>query len=630
MYQKKAISLMLLMGVAGLAAAGLFSTAKAVPPTNYIVYATEAGPVYMDPMYIWDSASLDVAEQVVQTLYWYNVTEANTPIEPLLAAALPSISANGTQYNITLRQGVLFHDGTPFNAAAANATFERLAFFIDPNCPAVGGQTDTASLYQWANGTNFIKDTKILNTYEIQVNLNVPYGPFLSLLTFNSLSMLSPTALSLMNCTQEYLQFGNQASPYGSGNSPYASENMTGTGPYTFGGYSYSNSKVSFTAFANYWGQMAHVHYLVFDIFTNGQTLDTAMLAKQDSISEATLPGDIATANTTAGLTLDEGPQTLTIEYLSMNDQVINQSCREALAYCFDYNYYLNTIRLGLASALHGVIPAGMVFYDNSLPYATLNITRARIAMIDTSAGLQAIKNTAHLLTNNSFWLDLAGGVSTGYAGFNGPLARYNFTYNTDNLVRADTGTLLKTNAAFVGIVIDLAGTTWGNFINLLTHHPLQMGIFDLGWAPDFNDPDDYIGPLLCPSYSNGAVLGGTTSSNRLGTGDPIINGYANAARASAVPAVRQAAYTALSLYIQNVSFPYIWLAQGVSRVLHLSNLLGFPNNAFNQVFFSYCYYSSSTAPGPTTPGFDMTVMCIAGAGVLVSIVLVKRKNFMS
>jgi len=585
----------------------------------------------MDSMYIWDEPSLDVASQVCQPLYWYNVTEANNPIEPLLAAALPSVSANGTQYNITLRQGVQFQDGTPFNATAAFDNFQRLLFFIDPNCPATLGQTDTASLYQWANGTNFIKDCKILNNYEIQVNLNVPYGPFLSLLTFNSLDMLSPTALKAMNCTQEYLDFGHQVAPYGAGNGAYVNENMTGTGPYTFGGYSYAQSKVFFTANPTYWGQQAHIHYLVFDIFTNGQTLDTAMLAKQDSLSIATLPGDITTANTTAGLTLDNGPPSLTIEYLSMNNQVINASFREALAFCFDYTYYINTIDLGLDAPLHGVIPNGMVFFNPSLPYVSQNITRARLAMINAKLVPSAWETVApHVLTNNSFWLDLSAGLSTGYAGVSGPLGSFNYTYNTDNLVRADTGTLLASDAALVGIQVILAGTTWSNFIKLLTFNPLKMDIFDLGWAPDFNDPDDYIGPLLCPSYSDGAVLQGTTPSNRIGTGDPTINLYANEARASANPAVRQAAYNSLSLYVQNVSFPYIWLAQGVSRVLHLSNLLGFPDNPFLQVYFSYCYYTSGSSGPGSTPGYDTALFSFAAAGVLVSIIVVKRKKFVS
>jgi ABC-type transport system substrate-binding protein len=588
--------LMLLMSLAVIAAANLFSTAKAAPPANTLIYATDADPISMDPVWTWDTGSNDVIDQVCQGLYWYNLTEPNAPLEPLLASAMPTVSANGTQYDIPLRTGVVFQDGTPFNATAVQDNFNRLAFFVSPACPAAQGQTDTYSLFQWANGTNIIKNTKVLSNYEIQINLNVPYGPFLNLLTFTACYMMSPTELAITNCTQEYLQYSNTEAPFGSGNAPFVSENMTGTGPYTFGGYSAANAKVYLTANPLYWGKPAHIHYVVFDLTSNPSNI---MLDKSDSFAEGVLPSDFATAKSTPGLTVDNGPLTLTIECVSMNDLVINETFRKALAYCFDYNYFLNTIDLGLNAPLHGVIPQGMNYYNASIPYPTMNVTVAREVLI--SAKLVPSSQ----LTNDTFWWDLSYGNPTGYTNpwtglpYDAPLASFNFTYNTDSLNRADVGMLLQADAADIGISVTRAGTTWANFLNLLTFHPMSMGMFDLGWAPDYNDPDDYVGPLLTPSSSDGAILDGLSGANPRGTGDPTINTLANEARETDNSTLRQLYYNELSLYIQNVSFPYIWLDQGVSRCVHLSTLQGFPDNSLDEVCFAPCYYIS--LPGAPT-----------------------------
>jgi len=350
MNKPKAMTLMLLMALSSVCALATISPAKAVPATNTLVYATGSGPVAMDPIFAWDSASDDVLNQVCQGLLWYNVTEASAPLEPLLAASMPVLASNQTSYTVTLRQGVRFQDGTPFNASAAQFTFNRLAWFMNETgtLPASIGVTQVSSLFVWANGTFIINSTKVISNYVLQINLNEPYGPFLQLLTFTALYMMSPTEVISCGCQYQYLNYAS------------TSENLTGTGPYTFNSWDPTLNKVYFTANPLYWGQPAKIHYLVFDVITDSQTLDNTMLAKQDSFSEATLPADVATANSTSGLTLDNGPLTLTIEYLSMNNVLINQTFRCALSYCFNYSYFLNTIDLGLAAPLHGVIPNGM------------------------------------------------------------------------------------------------------------------------------------------------------------------------------------------------------------------------------------------------------------------------------
>jgi peptide/nickel transport system substrate-binding protein len=74
-----------------------------------------------------------VDRQVFQTLYDKLVdTDDKLEIVPMLAISW-TISRDGKTVTFKLRQGVKFHDGTPFNAEAVRYNFERMQ---DPKFPS--------------------------------------------------------------------------------------------------------------------------------------------------------------------------------------------------------------------------------------------------------------------------------------------------------------------------------------------------------------------------------------------------------------------------------------------------------------------------------------------------------------
>ena len=58
-------------------------------------------------------------------LYEYAYNHGKLELAPVLAAAPAAISADKLSYTIRLRQGILFNDGTPFNAQAVVTTYQR-------------------------------------------------------------------------------------------------------------------------------------------------------------------------------------------------------------------------------------------------------------------------------------------------------------------------------------------------------------------------------------------------------------------------------------------------------------------------------------------------------------------------
>jgi len=119
----------------------------AAPSGGTLVFGTAADPVVLDPALISDGESYRVNLQIYEGLI--RTKPGTTELEPLLAESWTS-NADGTEWTFALRQGVTFHDGTPFNADAVCANFERWYNFTG------SFQNPSASYYwQYAFGGGF-------------------------------------------------------------------------------------------------------------------------------------------------------------------------------------------------------------------------------------------------------------------------------------------------------------------------------------------------------------------------------------------------------------------------------------------------------------------------------------------
>jgi peptide/nickel transport system substrate-binding protein len=90
-------------------------------------------PDTLDPDQTHSIATHEVLEAICLKLYGLN---ANGTLLPLLAASRPQLSADKLTYTIQLRHGILFNDGTPFNAHAV----------VDEITPGAGSDDTVASV----------------------------------------------------------------------------------------------------------------------------------------------------------------------------------------------------------------------------------------------------------------------------------------------------------------------------------------------------------------------------------------------------------------------------------------------------------------------------------------------------
>ena len=99
-------------------------------------------------------------------------------IIPQLATGY-EVSDDGLTLTIGLREGVLFHDGTPFNAEAAVFNIER--------SKTLPGSNRASELAQ-------VESAEVVDEYTVQLNLTQPFAPLIALLADRSGMMVSPAA----------------------------------------------------------------------------------------------------------------------------------------------------------------------------------------------------------------------------------------------------------------------------------------------------------------------------------------------------------------------------------------------------------------------------------------------------
>lgn len=191
-----------------------------------IVSGTDA--VTLDAHHITDSPSATVVEHVVETLLEW---KPDGTIVPHLAESYDS-SEDGRTWTLKLRQGISFHDGTPFNAEAVKFNIERI---IDP-----------ANAVTFAFLVDAIASVEVVDEYTVRFVTAEPFAPMINHLTHSATGMQSPTAIRSMG-DDEY------------------SLHPVGTGPFRFRSW-VSGDEIVVVRNDNYWGEQAKVDEVVFKV----------------------------------------------------------------------------------------------------------------------------------------------------------------------------------------------------------------------------------------------------------------------------------------------------------------------------------------------------------------------------
>jgi ABC-type transport system substrate-binding protein len=181
--------------LAFLVVAGGPAVAQAPKPGGQANVAFSARLETLNPPLINTSLGARIAQHMFETL---TTVDDDGHVRPLLAERWAA-SPDGLTWTFTLRRGVRFHDGTPFNAQAVVANFNHV---LDPNLK-----------YGRAGEYPVLKRTEAVDEHTVRFHLSQPWGPFPAYLT-------RPFA-------------GAQVSPAAIAKGPeFLARNPVGTGPF--------------------------------------------------------------------------------------------------------------------------------------------------------------------------------------------------------------------------------------------------------------------------------------------------------------------------------------------------------------------------------------------------------------
>jgi peptide/nickel transport system substrate-binding protein len=459
--QKKFSLLLLLLAVL----ASSIGMAQAQDPITFI-FGRPADSVSMDSAIITDSESFRPINQGCQGLTTFEGSTTNV-IGDLAESWTPS--EDGLTWVFKLREGVTFHDGTPFNAEAVKFNFDRWRLSASPY--RAEGQVFEYYEYMFAgfDDASIISDVQASGEFEVTFTLKEPNAPLLNNLAMNSFFIHSPAAIQ---------EFG---ADYGTPNVGYVC-----TGPYQFVSWT-PGETIVLERYEGYWHQLAgNVERIIIRTIEDNAARFAALQAGEIDALEAANIEDIA--DLTVGETADSIYLLLrpafNTQYLAFNYQIQefqDARVRRALSLAINREAIVDAFFGEFGEVANNFIPPLVWGHDDSLvseydPEAA----RALLAEAGFAEGLSEVT--------------LADGSKIPLVLFYMPVVRF---YNPDpeGIAQAQAADL-----AAVGITVELqTAGDWPTYLGQRAEGQL-VGLYQLGWGGDNGDPDNFLGYFFAGS----------------------------------------------------------------------------------------------------------------------------------
>ncbi|MFM8259109.1 MAG: ABC transporter substrate-binding protein [Vulcanococcus sp.] len=291
---------------------------------DQLVVASRSSLDSVDPVDVTSFAGGQLLSAIGDPLY---ASDAAGQLQPRLATALPQLSADGRRARIPLRQGVRFHDGTPFNAAAMVFSLERfralgkLSYLLDERISAI----------------------RASGPYELELRLTRPYGALAALLSSSNLTPVSPAA---------YRQHRRRS----------LRDRFVGTGPYQL--VRSTPQQQTLRPFSGYWGPAARNRGVQVVTLSNSTALYGALISGEvDLLLSQGLESDqqreLARRSGRGLLVQTVGPA-VEIGYLTLlsdRPPLDHPQLRRAVALSLDRRLISERVSYGMRSPLRSLVP---------------------------------------------------------------------------------------------------------------------------------------------------------------------------------------------------------------------------------------------------------------------------------
>jgi len=579
---------------------GTPSTTTQAPTT--LVVEEESQPDSMDPAVSYATSGWEVVEQVYQGLLAPNGQSYTTYVGVL--AQDWTVSADGMTYTFTLRPGVTFSNGDPFNAFVMWFSIYR-TLVMNQGPAWILGQNLGAS-----NGAGFNITDSILNS----INYTSPSPRDLNYMTYpnQSVQVIGPNQLIMhlgygYNGQLPYSSFlATLSTPTAYAVDPIVVEanggvladqpnnwmetNAVGTSFYKLQSWIQGQS-VTLVKNQDYWGanlpaseensaiqpatiDTVNLYYkpastMVADLKSGfaqiivAPTSQYGVLSQVQGVSVSVLPPVFGSAQGVHFLYMDP--------YAFQPFQDVR--VREAIANAIDYKSIIHTVFNDQATQWIGPVPPGFPYYNES------------------TTGLQPYQfdpaMAANLLAQAGYKAALPDGTKLNPGGKIFPAV--NFLYDADSSTEGQTAEIIASELGSIGITVTLTPLTFKQYANVITSTsdasttPYPFGISF--YSEDYTASIDYVSAITTSpqigfsAYSNDTVAGWTTAAASALDENTVISNFSQITKAMYYD------YTDIWLYV-----PYFMTANKSNVIGMIPNPAG--SGAAYFMFYNTVHYS--------------------------------------
>ena len=349
--------------------------AEAQTPPGVLLVGQIAEPKSLDPAADTAVNDFRILVNMYDGLVRYK--DGTLEVEPDLAKSW-TISDDGKVYTFKLRDGVTFHDGTPFNAEAVKYNFDRM---LDEKHP----QHDTGP-FPLAFFFSSIDKIDVIDDLTVKFTLKEPYAPFLSNLAYPTGLMVSPAAVK---------KYGKDF-----GRHP------VGTGPFKFEEWE-SNSKVVVTRNDDYWDGAPKLDAVVFRPITDANTRIAELMAGGIDLMVEVPPDSLGQLEADDNFTVYQqaGPHLWFLILNTKEGPFKDKRVRQAINYAINKKALVENVLQGTADIAAGPTPPAFAWaYDKSLQPYPYDVEKAK-KLID-EAGAAGKEVTFYVTEGGSGMLD--------------------------------------------------------------------------------------------------------------------------------------------------------------------------------------------------------------------------------
>lgn len=518
--RQRVITLLMLSGLA-LAACGTgsgqSSTTSGPKHGDTLRVAIGIDPDTLDPAAQTTTTAAQIVDMMAETLV---TLDTSGKVQPLLATKWTP-SSDGTSWTFTLRSGIKFSDGTPFNAAAVKFSIDRLlsptTFKAQPG--TLGGKTG-------------IDHVVAVDDTHVQFFLKTPTPVFPAEMTQTAAAIISPASVNVAP------------------NKPEVITQPVGTGPYMFK-ERVASDHITMVANKNYWGTKANYDTQIYKIVPEAASREALVKSGGADVIVAPPASDIPALQADPSVKVIMGPSDRTIQIIintqdSMQPLLQKPEVRQALNYAIDKTAIIKTVMFGAATPLGGPMASNLFGYCATGSY---NYDPNKAKSMLQAAG--------------------ASGMSVKLVS---PTGRYVQDIQVANAV---AGYLRD-----VGLKVDGPGTAdWPTYVATYASIPPEKATTDLsllGWAPAYLDASQSMQQF----YSTQIPPAGLESSYYK---NPQVDSLIAQGNSGSDPSARQQAYCQAAkmvwndapwIFLYNQKYPFVTTSK-------VTGVTGLPNEKF-------------------------------------------------